>query len=354
MKMDSNIGGPKIRATEIKRSHMAAIEAGDVTQAQADLVYWLYCYAADNNMQNGTVADRIGYDPSNISRIYKCTYTGNWEKVCEAIEKAKADIELSDERRKYGEAGFVETTISRAIFEVCEATRMNQEISQVWGESQTGKSEALKRYTQLNNHGRTRYIELESGMSHQGFLRYVAEACNAPLTGDVCTLKRAIKNAITENTLLIFDEIHKPLLASGPSTKIKIMDSIRDLNDKVKCGIILCGTNTLRTEFTVGSIKDVLKQMDKRGVIKCKCPDVLPVSDVWSFAASYGLDRPSQKSTEAVIAARVNRTNGIGILIKFLRAGREYAGKRREPYGWQHFVEAHDIIVSNNHKDWNL
>ncbi|QBG47844.1 hypothetical protein EGM51_10730 [Verrucomicrobia bacterium S94] len=346
--------GPKQKPDYIRKMHNIAMRDYGVSEADAELVFWLYSYACDKGLNNTEVARLTGIDASNITRIYELTYNGGklGKEVLGKIQRTKDDAEVELERELYGHAGFVETRLSKGIFEACHACRVSQEISQIWGEPQTGKSEALKRYAQLNNSGRTRYIELKSGMSHRHFMQYVAECCHVSTSGDVNVLRHAINRVLTPNTLLIFDELHKPILHATKGTRLKIMDSIRDFNDEIGCGIMICGTNTLRDEITQGNMKDFLDQLNRRGVIKVQCPDTLPLPDLWRFAASYGLPQPKAGTTEHQLCQRIIRNNGIGVFSKFLKNGMKYAKNQKERYGWKHFISAHDIIVKRNRPGW--
>lgn len=346
--------GPKQKPDYIRKMHDLALREGQATAEEAELIFWLYSHACDKGLNNTEVAKLTDINESNISRIYELTYNSGklGDRNIAKIQRLKDDVEVELERDLYGKAGFVETSLSEGIFQACHGCRVSQEISQIWGEPQTGKSESLKRYTHLNNSGRTRYIELKSGMSHRHFMQYTAACCNAPTSGDVGVLRRAINRVIGPNTLLIFDELHKPILHAGKNTRLKIMDSIRDFNDEIGCGVMICGTNTLRDEITQGHMKAFLDQLNRRGVIKVQCPDMLELSDLWKFAASYGLPQPKPRTEEHSLCEKIRRENGIGVFTKFLKNGMKYAKGKKARYTWRHFVASHDIIVKRNHPGW--
>ncbi len=342
--------GPTLKANEVQRAHKLALKEGRVTLEQAESIYWLYTFAVEKGLSNARVETLLGYKTS-VSRIYKLEYEAKLDNICTKIDTLRSDQEIIEERLKFGENTFVENKIWTAIEDTCHSARISQTIASIWGDSQTGKSECLKRVAQLNPM-RTTYIELDSGMTFREFLQLVARRLNSPHSGCIGSIRQGIYEALTPQSLLIFDELHKPLIASGKTTKIKIVEAIRDFHDKAGCGVVICGTNTLRDEFTSGMIAGVLKQTYKRGVIKVQCPPVLPLKEIWKFSDSYDLPRPAKGSDEHKLVQRINTVNGIGMLTKYLRDGSRLAANRKTKYTWKHFIETHDILLRYSHDGW--
>lgn len=345
--------GPTIRSKQVRDAARQAVAQKVITQEDADAVWWLYCHARDNQLSNGTIGKLIGYDSTTVSRVYNLTYNGGKVgPIAEKIRDLQRDLELEAERSKYGDTGFIETSLSKAIFETCDAARFSQTMATIWGESQTGKSEALKRYTALNNHGRTRYLEVCEAMSPFGFLRALAETCQTNTSGNNWAVWKNLVENLTPNTLLIIDEVHQPFSTGKYNTGAKIIETARGIFNKVGCGVVLCGTNALRDELNIGRLKNVFTQTRKRGVIRVQCPDVLPLRDIWKFTAAHGLQQPKPKTAEHELVNRIRKTNGISELTKYLKAGAALAANQKQPYAWKHFIESHDIHQKYASEGW--
>jgi len=346
--------GPTTRQKTVRQAHKDALDQGLVTAKDAEAIWWLYCLAKEQQLSNATVAAMIGFDTSNIGRIYTLTYNGGKVgKVVERIKELQKDQALEDERKSYGEVGFIQTKLSKAIFETCDAARLSQTIALVYGDPQTGKTEALKRYASLNK-TRTVYLEVCEAMSPSGFLRALATGCGAITAGSNWQIWQSLIGSINPNTLIIVDEVHQPFSTGKFNTGSKIIEHLRGLFNAVGCGVVLCGTNTLRDELFRGRLAAVFEQTRKRGVIKVQCPNAMPLPDVWKFVQAYGLSRPKPKTPEYELINRIRKGNGISELTKYLKAGKRMATKQGVQYDWNHFQVAHDIHQKYANEGWWL
>ncbi len=330
------------QSRDIKLAHKNALDQGLITEATAALVWWLYSKTQVNGWSNATVGKKLGLHAVTIARVFDLSYNSGQisDKIVAKISNFRRTEAVDEEQRKYGDAGFIETRMSAAIFEMCDAARISQTMAFVWGESQTGKSAALKRYTELNAH-LTIYLSVVVEMTHSGFVRALSEACGGTTTGNCWAVRKSLIKNLTANMLLVIDEVHEPFSTGKLSTGTQIIECLRGIHDQVGCGIVLCGTNVLQDEISRGQMSKVLRQASKRGIIKVQCPDVMPLADVWKFAASYGLERPSNGSREYDLVKKVNKSNGIGMLTKYFKAGSGLAANADQTYCWQHFVDAH-------------
>ena len=335
--------GPTTSPRAMQDAHINKLGLGIVPRDHSDAVKWLYDYAVSNKLSNEDVGRKIGYDTSNISRIYMLDYNnGKVGKVVDAIKKLQIEVEIEHERAKYGDIGFIETKLSKAIADACYAARVSQTMAMISGESQTGKTAALKQVAGQSRHGPTYYIEINEAMSKYGFLRELAEVCNVPRVSNNYHVYKSIIEAISPNALLIADEVHQPFSTGKYRTGAQIIELLRGIFNTVGCGVVMCGTNALRDEIAVGRLSKVLAQTRKRGIIKVQCPDVLPLSDIWKFTSAYGLPRPVVGSPEYELISRINRTNGISEVTKYLKAGLGLAATDAKTYDWGYFIEAHD------------
>lgn len=347
------MAGPTIKAEEVQKAHRAALKTGSIDKEQADLIWWLYEFAWRNKLSNGRVQTMLGYK-TDITRVYKLTYGASLDNICAAIVRIRENQVIIEERRQYGDERFIENVLWDAVWDTCHAARVTQTIAGIWGEPQTGKSESLKEVARRKP-DTTTYIEIDSGMTFKEFLQLVAHKLGASETGSIGRIRQAIYERLNPEHLLIFDEVHQVFLTCGKGTRLKILETIRSFHDKCpggKMGIVICGTNTLRDEFTTGLIEGVLAQTYKRGIIKVQCPDVLPMREVWKFTESFHLSRPVKGSDEYRLVEKINKENGIGMFTQYLRDGAGYAAARKEKYCWQHFIDVRDGTVRYSQPGW--
>src|SRR5581483_7560197 len=134
--------------------------------AQRSAIRWLHHHGVDNNLdleELGAMIKQPGGKPYSRDSVYQLL-TGRREagieKMVQAIERLK---KLIESRRVVNKLGFIETSLTRKIFSVCEAALTYQKIVQIFGDSQIGKTEALEEYARQNNHGQTIYVRVPEG-----------------------------------------------------------------------------------------------------------------------------------------------------------------------------------------------
>lgn len=314
----------------------------EVNEAQLASVTWLLSWGKQQRLSLGALARRVEIDEGTISKLFSGTYGARLENMITRIDGFR---ELMEQREAISKADFVETSIVETCWQVCDTALLFQTIIPVYGDSQIGKTTAFEEKTRRDRFGRTIYVRMPA----EGHLHSFLTALNAALLESTRTngpLQRTRPmEVITSSNLLIIDEVHQATLVPGRgSARVNTIEYIRELWDKTKCGLVLCGTNAFRDEVEKGKHKAMLEQLRRRGLPPVQLPSVLPRADMDAIAAAYGL--PPADETAHQLRERIITGNGLRAYTNFLKSGAKLSEKdKRGRMTWAHFTSAHDIFA---------
>lgn len=330
-----NIGGDTV-----KKALTRMLDQEQCNQEEHDLVWWYFNYAKENGFDLKKTAEEIGYaDPTTPYRVFQGKYEAHLSNFCNKVRTYK---KLADERGSARKAFFVDTTCSKKVFQICHAARISQTIAWIFGDSQIGKTAALKEYTRQNNHGHTIYVRLPASAGVQLLLKSIARACHVNADTSLDNIRKRLMQAIDHNMLLIIDELHQVFTSYHASSQIKVMELLREIYDETQCGMVLCGTHVLKREVEEGKLTLVLEQMRRRGTLRLELPNRPGLKDIKTIANHFGLGEPTDR--EIKVIREMVSTSGLGMYVKFLQAGSRLAEKRKETMIWDHFIDAFVII----------
>lgn len=306
---------------------------------QAAAVRWLFAYAKEKGIGYKDLEREVELSTTTLYRIFRGQYNAALDRVVERIETFKKLVEA---RGVSNHLDFVETSISRKIFSACDWALVSQSITFIYGVSQIGKTTALEEYQRRNNHGQTKLVRMPASAGVQLVMKELARACYVSPDSSFERLRERVFGAITSNNLVIIDELHQVFLSYQRGSAVKALEVIRELHDRTKCGLILCGTKRLRQELLLGQHQELLEQFRRRGIAEVVLPNKAPARDVLAIAKAFGLDAPDGEAVP--IVEDILSASGLGKFTKFLQAGHRLASKQKERVTWAHFVRAHDIL----------
>lgn len=328
-----------ISGDTVKQSLAVQVAAGEIDHDQADLIMWFYCFCRDRNWTIKESAAQIGFDSTTLWRVWQGKYGASLENVCAKISRVR-DVE--SQRSDVIRLDFVETSAWKTINSICQNALASQSIAFVFGESQIGKTTCLERYAAEHNHGATKYVRMPASSGIRLFAQEFARSCYVSPDQSFENLRDRILRAIDSRTLVIVDELHQVFTSYQKGSAIKVLEFIREVYDRTRCGMVLCGTDVLAYELQRGKLALLLKQFNRRGLMKVHLPARTPQADLVLVASKFGLPAPDQ--TAQKIIATMIADNGLGMYIKFLQAAATKARKQKKPVTWDHFVDAYDII----------
>jgi len=338
---DKYHGQLRLTVAQVEACYAPKLADGSVTKEQLQKITWLLSVAKEAGYNLDQISEKIGYDSdTTLYRVFRGSYSA---KLVNVIEKIDVFRKLWEERLGVSKMTFAETSLSREIFDYCDLTRTYQTINSIYGDSQTGKSFALQEYRRLNNHGQTVYIPMPSGGHLTKFLIAACKAVGVSPKGSSTSLAARFIGALTENMLLLIDEVHQTCLGDS-AMKLVTLEFIRlDVYEAVHCGIVLCGTNVARDEFERGKHHAWLEQTRRRGMPTLQLPSMLPREDMDALAASYGL--PPAPDDIHDLRTKLIKRHGLRAYVNFMRAGAKLAFNKGNSVEWSHFVSAHDALA---------
>jgi DNA transposition AAA+ family ATPase len=349
-----NIGGHTVtRATE------------HLPEEQRTLVRWLYTHARQQRFGWKELAAACSISSATLSRLFSDQYRYPKENVerdshgvitsrkphPKANERISCDSiceKIAVYRRKAERSGravnpdFVATSVAERIFWLCERVARNNRMGFIYGESQIGKTFALKEYAAEHNGGRTTYCEMPPASGVQLMLKVIAKALYVPQRSAFDGLLEDVIEALDPSKLLLLDEIHRVFTTYQKGSVMRCLDTLRYIHDQTGCGLVLCGTNVFRTKVLEGEFKNYLKQLQKRGrSYELQLPAEPPREDLDAIAARFGL-APATGEAEKVVET-IAHTDGIGVFRLRLIDAQDYARNKGQRLEWGHFCKAYAI-----------
>jgi DNA transposition AAA+ family ATPase len=326
-------------ADVVKQALRQQLDAGQITAEQEELLWWSYCHARQQGWDLKEAARQFAKDTTTLYRVWAGKYGARLDSICADLASLRR---LFEERATRTDIGFVETSVWRIIEKTCTAAHVSQTVAWVFGDSQVGKTTALMEYARRNNHGLTRYVRMPASAGVQLVMKEIARCCYISPHSSFESLRDRVLNSIDQRTLLIFDEMHQAFLSYQSGSTIKVFEVVREIYDRTGCGMVLCGTNTLRRELLEGKLAAVLEQLRRRGTIQVRLPASPPKADLDRIAKRFGL-LPADGVAAEVVCDMIHQS-GLGMYLKFLQAASQMAAREKRKLSWDHFVQAHDII----------
>lgn len=301
-----------------------------LSDAERSAIRRLHALYVENDLSVREVAKLIRVSETTVSQLFNGKYGAKLDAIVKEINKF---FELEENRAQGRKLPFIETDLTRRIFQVCDAAREFQKIAFIFSDAQIGKSTGLEEYQKQHNHGSTIYSYVPAGGSFTNFLFTLAEPLRIPLNTGLGIMRQRILDSFDDRMLLIVDEAHQAI-DTGRRRGIWCVEFIRELFNKKKCGIVLCATNAFRNEMENGALHKVLRQTKRRRLCTLQLPNTPPQADLDKFAAAYGL--PPSSGENRALERRIIQDEALGMWLTLLRMAAKLAAERNQPMTWQH------------------
>lgn len=337
--------GVQLPANQVRDAIKSSVSAGKITEADGEIVYWLYNYAQDKRLSWKLLAEKMKNTVSSatISGIIRGNYAAeDWSGPIKAI-KLFHDRVLEEEKNL--DIGFVQTDIARQIIHACDGALNHSMPAFIYGASQLGKTTALLEFQRTHNHGRTKYLYVGSGWSKARFVREFARACKCfSEHAKGAVLEDRILDSLNKFNLVIIDEFHHAIETTTELASKEIMEYIREVFDRTGCGLVMSSTKVGIGALEDGKNRMLFDQLRRRGVVKIVLPDVPAVKDLNAVARSFMLDIPTGPTLDLI--KRLVRRLGFGDYIKYLQDAYRLAQNKKQQLSWDHFHRVCEIYAS--------
>jgi DNA transposition AAA+ family ATPase len=314
---------------------VVARATADLPDEQCLAIRWLHAHAAEKDLTLAELAKLIRYDETTVWRVLNGKYEGNLGNVCAQISAYR---QLWEQRNLGRKLGFISTTLSHRIWQICDAALEFQRIAYIFGESQIGKTIGLQAYRDRRGPGSVIYVRMPTGGGLTTFLKTLAAVLRISPSLREYDLRARVIGSFDDRTLLIVDEAHQCFLSKGELRAVRTIEFIREIHDIAECGVVICGTNVFREQMETGPAAGFLKQSRLRRLAILQLPSVPPAKDLDTFAAAYGLAPASGEA--AKLQAAVLAEEGLGIWLVLLRIAGRIAAKRKTELAWEHVLAA--------------
>lgn len=279
------------------------VEAGEITEQDKSLVMWFHKHCKDMGFSLAEAGKMIRYNSATVSRLFNGTYEGSLTNVLKALKNYK---HLSDERAMMTQDEFVETSIWNTVRLTCLLAFRRHAPVRIIGISQIGKTSALLEYKRRSE-WRCVYVRIPAAPSFRTVVEAIAEAVGVSIHNNVDALRKRVISALDENTLLIIDELHELAVSSSKAVTLKAMEWIREIYDRTKCGLVVCGTRTMEDDLIHGKVAGWLDQFNQRCIKVTELPVRLPDSDFDKTFRAYGFPEPDGDTLAVIRTMRMNR-----------------------------------------------
>lgn len=332
---------------------------------------FLWCIDPKHPVSRPEFSRAIGYDNSTVGRIFQGKYVAQDGRRLDVPPKMvkEARAWLARQKKAYlPVSDFVETPTARRIFLACQLAQESRTPVFLTGRSHIGKSWALEKYAAENNHGRTVYVRMKAACGLGGMVRRINEKIgNSGKCNTAAAIDR-IKNGLTPEMLVIFDELHLLMYTYRLASFFACMEVLREIYDETGCGMVLCGTELLLEKMRGGTHGE-MEQFIRRGVHKVQLPKMPTRADISAILDHHGIAFPTRKDTVALeidgrdfteqpydLLRQLAVRDGLKAITERLRYANKLALKAGEQPSIQRFCEAHIRIQSNqtaNETDWD-
>ena len=305
---------------------------------QRSAIRRLHAYYVEKHLSLGDLAEQCAISQTALTQIFRGKYPSKLDGITDKIESF---FKLMDERSHSRKLTFIPTALTRRIWAVCETALEFQRIAFIFGDSQVGKSEALKAYAREHNHGSTIYVEVPTGGNLLNFLSKLAEKLRISSRQRRADLRRRIIDAFDSRMLLIVDEASRAIPTEGYSSNrcVQTIEFIRELFDETQCGVVICATNIFRDEMERGEVAKLLLQTNRRRVCALQLPDMPTPADLNTFAAAYDLEPATGDALK--LQDRMIADEALGMWLTLLRMAAKVASKSGQKMQWAHVHTAY-------------
>ncbi len=319
------------------------VKSKKLSDWERDQVVWYYHRVQNLHMSLGDVGEELDMSGNDAWRMF----FGRLDSYGLAIRQIDA---LRTSVRDDQNLTFVETTTWAKINQVCMYAAAARKPVFISGVSQIGKTTCLEEFTRRNDTGRVKILTIPPKPSFGAVTYELAKLFHLPPRGYNAEIKSRIFDAIDARTLLIVDEIHQAMQKGVPhQNTIGIMEFLRFIHDKCKCGMVFSGTKLFRSEMDSGPLAPILDQFRRRSIVSLVLPEVTPTEDLNAIAASYSLPPPSTDDAAHAIVTKLVKSSGIGQYIIYLDSAANLARSRKQPISWTYFTAAYDLVQSLTH-----
>lgn len=335
---------------------------------QQDAIQWFSQWCERRSIPRsrmGSILKKPGtnafYSADSIVQLLTGGRARRGENIAPIVESIQHFRQLEETRAVQVTSGFKETRLFREIESRCRKALARQRIAWIFGESQIGKTVALKEVARRLTPATAVYVEMPTGGTVSAFISALAVRRGIPVPKrDRSGLRDAVIDSFDDRMLLLVDEGHRAL-RPGSTSGLETFSFLRELWNRRQCGIAIALTNEGRDQLISGPHATQLAQIWRRRIPPLQLPSIPPDDDADLFADAYGLPPAPHDTIKIVVSAynekgdvitidhkeiphdlqtRVLTQEGLGVWISILQDASDMARDQRKPITWGAVIKA--------------
>ena len=292
-----------------------------ITDARESLIRYL----ANGQTNQSKVAKEVGVSKTAISLFLKGTYTGNNTELAEKINQFLRMV--TARKAVIKKPGIcLDVGNTNDILMRVKIAHMQNDILLIYGPAGSGKTTALKHYSQQNNG--VIYVEADGTIKNpHGILMLILSTMGEDTKGTTAAMMQRLVRMLTgTNRLIIIDE------AQHMTTKA--FDVIRALNDKAGVGLVYAGNpDILRRMY--GRQEEELDQLYSRIGYKCALKNNYTKAEISGIFKGYNFD----EACLDYLLKISKRKGGLRIMVNLCIKAQNFAVSINEEFKTQHMDE---------------
>ncbi len=297
---------------------------------QEDLL-WMVGYTRD--VLRGSrreLCELLNCDWSTAYRVLTGSYKASTSRFMETVRRLRSKASEPG-------GGFVDTIVTKKIFQVLDLARDNGAIVHICGPSRRSKTAAVKEWQRRNNHGRAIYIDCPVIGGARALLVALAQKAGIHTQRATNDLSERIEKSFDYRNVIIIDEAVR-LLPKSRGHDLMPLEFLRRLHDVSGCGLAFVSTDVFRREMESGAISDFLEQLLGRIEEPLYIPAKVSNAEAGDICRAFN----ENADIELIrLAARIANCRGkVGVLFMLLRDAAKLAKRKKEALSAVHLETA--------------
>lgn len=312
------------------------------------IIRWLHDYGYSNDLSYEEIGTKLKQPNGNHytgDSVYKLlSGRRTLEQMTNILGAIEAFAKLERERQDITQIDFIETTLSRKIWQACDAARNFRKMVSVIGATHTGKTENFKEYARRHNEStnvnNTIYVRTPSGGNKTRTLLGVAKQLNLPAYGSLPKIENAIIEAVDDTQLFLIDEAHQNTYGN---VGMKTLGFWRELHDATRCGMVFGATDVFEEAIKHGEHAKRLNQIRQRHLLTLRLPDKATNSELNEFSGNFGL--PPATGDALDLQSVIIRDDSLGRWLTILQGASKLANGQNAEINWEHVLDTYDALL---------
>lgn len=317
----------------IPRGEILAGIAGYDQAAQEDLL-WLHGYAAEAlSGSRSALVEWLQVDWTTVTRIWRGTYPAGIDQFLERVRHLRRKAEAENR------SAFVETPITRKIFQLCDFARDQGAMVMVSGPTGRSKTHGILAWRRQNNHGRALYCYAPEHGGFSAFLAALARSMSISGRNNNRMLADTIEHGLDYRNVLLIDEVAH-LMPGGRGPTVQSLEFIRGLHDRTGCGVVLVATDLFEDQMAGGRWARWFEQLAGRVELHLRIPQRFGRGEIAEICAAY-VEEPDPDLIRTAAEIANARQGGVRELFRHLGRAALAAGKLGQPLAARHLAAAY-------------